>query len=47
MNEETMMSIAKACHEVNRVYRASIGDNSQTTWENAPDWQKRSALLTE
>jgi hypothetical protein len=36
--------IAKTCHEVNRAYCASIGDNSQPPWENAPDWQKESAI---
>lgn len=35
--------IAKVCHEVNRAYCQSIGDNSQTTWEKAPKWQKESA----
>ena len=36
--------IAKVCHEANRAYCESIGDNSQPTWENAPDWQKKSAI---
>lgn len=36
--------IAKVCHEANRAYCESIGDNSQPTWENAPDWQKKSAV---
>lgn len=35
--------IARACHEVNRAYCASLGDASQAAWENAPDWQKESA----
>lgn len=34
---------AKVCHEVNRAYCQSIGDESQLPWENAPDWQKESA----
>lgn len=34
--------IAKVCHEVNRAYCQSLGDNSQSTWEDAPDWQKDS-----
>ena len=37
-------SIAKTCHEVNRAYCKSIGDDSQPTWEEAPDWQKQSAV---
>lgn len=41
MNHEL---IAKVCHEANRAYCESIGDNSQPAWENAPDWQKDSAM---
>jgi hypothetical protein len=35
---------AKLCHEVNRAYCNSIGDNSQPSWEDAPQWQKDSAI---
>lgn len=35
--------IAKVAHEVNRVYCASIGDMSQPSWDDAPEWQKKSA----
>lgn len=38
-------SIARICHEVNRAYCASLGDYTQTVWEEAPQWQKDSALL--
>jgi hypothetical protein len=41
MNIET---IAKICHEVNRAYCASIGDCSQVAWEEAPEWQRESAV---
>ena len=34
---------ARAAHEVNRVYCLAIGDTSQPSWEDAPDWQKTSA----
>lgn len=37
-------AIAKVCHEANRAYCATIGDNSQVAWEDAPDWQKESAI---
>lgn len=37
------MNIAKVCHEANRAYCESIGDNSQPKWEDAPDWQRQSA----
>lgn len=36
--------IAKVCHEVNRAYCRSLGDHSQLAWEDAPDWQKDSAV---
>ena len=37
--------IAKVCHEVNRAYCAALGDHSQPAWDDAPDWQKSSAML--
>lgn len=37
-------SIAKVCHEANRAYCAALGDLSQTAWEQAPEWQKDSAI---
>ena len=40
----TQTEIAKLCHEVNRSYCAAIGDDSQPSWEDAPEWQKASAL---
>lgn len=36
--------IAKIAHETNRSYCQSIGDDTQPTWELAPDWQKQSAI---
>lgn len=41
MNNE---QIARISHETNRAYCASLGDFSQSAWEDAPDWQKQSAL---
>lgn len=35
--------VAEACHEANREYCASLGDDSQPAWDDAPDWQKASA----
>lgn len=37
-------AIAKVAHEANRAYCATLGDDSQPAWEDAPDWQKSSAL---
>lgn len=34
---------ARAAHEANRAYCIAIGDTSQPSWEEAPDWQKSSA----
>jgi hypothetical protein len=41
----TPKAIARVCHEVNRAYCQSIGDTTQVPWEEAPDWQKKSAIL--
>lgn len=35
--------IARVCHEVNRAYCEALGDTSQPRWEDAPDWQRKSA----
>ena len=36
--------IAKVCHEVNRAYCKALGDDSQPAWDDAPQWQKDSAI---
>lgn len=36
--------IAKTCHEVNKAYCETMKDFSQPSWEDAPDWQKDSAM---
>lgn len=41
----TPEQIARVCHEVNRAYCSALGDHSQPAWEDAPQWQKDSALL--
>jgi hypothetical protein len=38
-----MNTIARVAHEVNRAYCQALGDNSQATWEDAPEWQRESA----
>lgn len=40
----TEQNIAQVAHEINKAYCESIGDLSQPTWEDAPDWQKSSAI---
>ena len=37
-------NVAKVCHEVNKSFCEYIGDNSQLSWENAPEWQRSSAI---
>lgn len=36
--------IARTCHEVNKTYCESLGDDSQVNWDEAPDWQKESVI---
>jgi hypothetical protein len=36
--------VARVCHEANRAYCEAIGDNSQVRWEDAPTWQRQSAI---
>ncbi len=40
----TINQIARICHEANRAYCIAIGDDTQVPWDDAPDWQKLSAL---
>src|SRR5574342_803863 len=44
MNIYTVEQIAKICHNVNKAYCESQNDFSQPTWEEAPEWQKSSAI---
>ena len=41
----TPEKIAQVAHEANRAYCRALGDNSQYTWEDAPQWQRDSAML--
>lgn len=36
--------IARVAHEVNKEFCVSIGDTTQTSWVDAPDWQRQSAV---
>lgn len=40
----TVEHIARVAHEVNRAYCQALGDHSQPAWEDAPEWQRQSAL---
>ena len=37
-------SVARIAHEVNRAWCAFNGDHSQPAWEDAPEWQRKSAI---
>lgn len=37
-------AIARVAHEVNRAYCLALGDKSQPAWEDAPEWQRSSAI---
>jgi hypothetical protein len=39
-----VVNVARVCHEANRAYCKTLGDTSQSSWENAPQWQKDSAM---
>lgn len=40
----TKSEIAKVAHEANRALCTAFGDTSQKPWEDAPEWQRASAL---
>ena len=37
-------SAARTAHEANRILCLALGDTSQPKWEDAPEWQKESAV---
>jgi RyR domain len=39
-----ILLIAAACHQQNRLYCLMLGDSSQVHWDDAPQWQRDSAL---
>jgi hypothetical protein len=45
MSESKETRIARVCHEANRAYCLSLGDDSQAPWDDAPEWQKNSAIV--
>ena len=44
VNQEAVELAAKAAHMANREHCQSIGDMSQPEWDDAPQWQKDSAM---
>ena len=43
-SDTILKRIARIAHEVNRAYCVTLGDLSQVSWDDAPDWQKNSAI---
>lgn len=39
-----IIGIAKVCHDANKSFCETMGDMSQPSWEDAPDWQRDSAV---
>lgn len=44
-NEQAVIDIARVCHEANRAYCFALGDDTQKSWHEAPDWQRESAVV--
>lgn len=44
LNGHRIAAIARVCHEVNRAYCLTLGDASQQPWQDAPGWQRESAI---
>lgn len=44
MDKNQIILAARAAHEANRAYCLALGDNSQLEWDDAPEWQRVSAL---
>ncbi len=36
--------VARVAHEINRAYCLAMGDESQARWDDAPEWQRQSAI---
>lgn len=42
--DQRAMQIARVTHEANRAWCLTLGDASQPAWDEAPDWQRASAI---
>lgn len=41
---QRLTALAHIAHEANRAYCRLLGDDSQPAWDDAPDWQRESAI---
>lgn len=39
-----VLVIAKVAHAINAAFCLSLGDESQSSWDDAPEWQQKSAI---
>lgn len=44
LSSAALESCARAAHEANRAWCLAHGDTSQPSWDDAPEWQRSSAL---
>lgn len=45
LSDSRIEAIARVTHEANRAYCQTLGDNSQVSWDEAPQWQRDSAIM--
>lgn len=43
IDDALLEAVASVCHETNRAFCRTIGDDTQVPWAQAPKWQKTSA----
>ncbi len=44
VHESAIEAAARTAHEANRAWCIAHGDHSQPAWDDAPDWQRSSAI---
>ena len=42
--DQSVVDIATVCHQANKAWCESVGDNTQKDWEAAEQWQRDSAI---
>jgi hypothetical protein len=44
LSDDQIEAIAMVCHDANRAYCITQGDNSQVVWSKASSWQRQSSI---
>ena len=44
ISKDAILCIAKVCHQANKAWCETTGDNSQKDWNEAEEWQRDSAI---